>query len=470
MPKTLAELRSEREAAAKSMADLGAKLNAEGYTPTADDDAAWESAKSAYNGAKAAEEAEVARLARADAVRQTTEDAARLNAAGVATLRPNYSPPDATRDNPRVPARPRRHGPLRAFKGADAVDQAERAGLWAAAALYHDSRAAAECQRRGIEIERGSFDGGPSAAFLGTGDNARAAVFVPNEIEYAVQELALEYGTFRQYAEVVPMSAPTKDVPRWTGSMTAYYIAEGAAPTQSDPSWDLISLVTKALGAMTKMSRFLDEDSAVDLGDKVAKCIAEAFAYAEDQAGFNGDGTSTYGGITGLVTKLLAQSASYYTAATGNVTDLTLDLDDFNGCVAKLPNYPGLQPAWFMHKTVWANSAQRLQMAAGGVVPADIQAGAKPMLLGYPVHFVNVLDSTPTVSEIAAILGDLRLASKIGIRRGITVESGLINDDFTKQLMTILGTERFAINNHTITDPRSTSNTGPVVGLKLAAS
>ena len=42
--------------------------------------------------------------------------------------------------------------------------------------------------------------------------------------------------------------------------------------------------------------------------------------------------------------------------------------------------------------------------------------------------------------------------------------------DFTKGLMTVLGTQRVAINNHTVTDPRSTSNPGPVIGLKLAAS
>jgi hypothetical protein len=47
---------------------------------------------------------------------------------------------------------------------------------------------------------------------------------------------------------------------------------------------------------------------------------------------------------------------------------------------------------------------------------------------------------------------------------------GFENDDFTKGLMTVLGTQRVAINNHTVTDPRSSSNTGPVVGLKMASS
>lgn len=463
---TLAELKAAREAAGQALIAQRDRMNADGYAPTAEDETAWAGANAAYNATVAAEESEAARLTRNAAADRIAADAARLDTAGRRTLRPDYTPPTP---GATVPAAARRHGPIRAFKGTDAATRAERAGMWAAATLYGNPRAQAWCNANGLAVERGSFADGPGAT-LTTGNNAGAGYFVPNEIDYAVQELALLYGVFRQYAEVVPMSSGTKDVPRWTGGMTAYWIGEGVAPTASDPAWDLVGLIAKNLGAMTKMTRQLDEDSAVDLGDKITTALTEAFTYAEDNAGFNGDATSTYGGITGLITKILASSAAYAQAASGNVTDATLDLDDFNACVAKLPNYPGLNPVWFMHKTVWANSAQRLQMALGGVVPADVQMGAKPMLLGYPVVFVNVMDSTPAVNEIAAILGDLRLSSKIGLRREMTVEAGLINDDFTKQLMTILGTERVAINNHTVTDPRSSSNPGPVIGLKLAAS
>jgi HK97 family phage major capsid protein len=305
---------------------------------------------------------------------------------------------------------------------------------------------------------------------MNTTDNASAGYFVPNEIDYTVQELALVYGVFRRFAEIVPMASGTRDVPRWTGGMTAYWTAEGSKPTESNPAWDLIGLVAKELKALSKMTRVLDEDSVTDLGDKITLALVEAFTLAEDNAGFNGDGTSTYGGITGLVTKILAASAAYAQAASGNVSAATLDLDDFNAVVAKLPNYPNMQPRWFMHKTFWANSAQRLQMALGGVVPADVQTGAQPMLLGYPIEFTNVLKSAPTVDECPAILGDLRWSSKLGDRRGRTVEMGFENDDFTKGLMTVLGTQRVAINNHTVTDPRSSSNTGPVVGLKMASS
>jgi HK97 family phage major capsid protein len=73
-----------------------------------------------------------------------------------------------------------------------------------------------------------------------------------------------------------------------------------------------------------------------------------------------------------------------------------------------------------------------------------------------------------TTGTIGIVFGDLKLAAKLGDRRGITVESGFENDDFTKQLMTVLGTQRFDINVHTVVDPKDNSKAGPVIGLKTA--
>lgn len=466
---TLAELRAAREKAGANVTRLAAESQAEGFATSAEWEAGWDKANADYNAAVAAEEAGIALNNRALAAARIAADESRLNAAGHASLRPDYNPNSA---NPnRVPATAHRHGPLRAFRGSDAVQRAERAGMWAAATLYGSDAAQRWCQANGVEIRRGSLDaqsGGP-AAVLNTTDNTRGGYFVPNEVDYTVQELALEYGVFRQFAEVVPMGSGTKESPRWTGAMTAYYTAEGSGPTASDPAWDMIQIIARELKAKTKLTRVLEEDSVVDLGEKVAMCLAEAFAYAEDAAGFNGDGTSTYGGITGLDPLILAAAAAYAQAATGHDTVAELTLDDFNAVVAKFPNYPRAMPRWFMHKTFWANAVQRLQLAAGGVLPSDLAGGGQMMFLGYPVTWVNVMRPAPTANQLGAIFGDLKLSSKLGNRRGRTVETGFENDDFTKGLMTILGTQRYGITNHTITDPRSSGNTGPVVGLKMAS-
>ncbi len=64
-------------------------------------------------------------------------------------------------------------------------------------------------------------------------------------------------------------------------------------------------LTAKKLMVLTKYSNELNEDAVLNIGDDLAGEIAYAFALKEDQCGFLGDGTSTYGGITGVTTALL---------------------------------------------------------------------------------------------------------------------------------------------------------------------
>jgi HK97 family phage major capsid protein len=218
------------------------------------------------------------------------------------------------------------------------------------------------------------------------------------------------------------------------------------------------------------MSRNLNEDAIISLGDKWAMAAAVAFAEKEDDCGFNGTGTSTYGLMTGLLTKLTdaANAASLYTA-TGHATLGSLTVGDFESVMGLLPEYPGIKPAWFMHKTVYHASMAVLKRTAGGVSMAEMVQGGQPEYAGYPVVFTQKMPraSSVTTGVTGIIFGDLSMSSKFGDRRGRTFETGLDGNDFSKQLLSMLCTERFDINNHTIVDPRNSSNPGPVIGLKL---
>lgn len=366
-----------------------------------------------------------------------------------------HQSPDAGRQG--IPTGQRRPAKLKAFKSNE---EAYQAGLWIAATFYgHVTSRTAHEERYG-----------PLAATLSTTSNGGAAYFVPDVIETAVIELTEQFGVARRLCDVQPMSSDTWSGPRWTGSIATYFVAEGSAPTQSEPTWDMVSLVAKNLAAYGKMTRNLSEDAIIDLAEKWVMYAAIALANKEDDCLFNGDGTSTYGGITGLLTKIVlsANSASLSTA-TGHTTLGALTNADYLAVVGKFPNYPGAQPAWLCHKEIWANSMAALQLASGGATPADIAAGGRPTFMGYPVEFVNVMPRAASVTTgVTGILfADLRLAAKFGDRRGRTFESGMINDDMIKQLMTLFVSERFDINAHSITDPKDSTKPGPVIGLKL---
>ena len=378
--------------------------------------------------------------------------------------------PNMSAVNFHLPAQAKRHKPLKIFKGEDAEKKAYITGLWAAATLYGSEAHKAEYQ----ELR------GPLAV-LGTNNNQSAGYLVPVEMDMTIIELIELRGVFRRNAEVVPMTSDTKMSPRWAGRMVAYWVGEGGKPTEVDPRFNQIQLVAKNLSAMTKISNQLDEDSLVDLGEKVADMAALAFAEAEDQAGFNGDGTSTYGGVTGLVQNLLktANAASLVTAAATHVTVPQLTIADYQKVLGYFPEYPNAEPKWFCHKTVWANSMVPLQLAGGGNRVDQIAQGGQREFLGYPVEIVQVLptlsnysgSSSTTSYTLPVIFGDVSLAAKLGDRRSYGLIAGYENDDFTRQQRTLLATSRVDINVHTVVDPLGQQSVGgPVLGLQLAAS
>ena len=74
--------------------------------------------------------------------------------------------------------------------------------------------------------------------------------------------------------------------------------------------WDDVNLVARKLAVLTRMSSELAEDAIIDLAAWLAEEVAYAFAEKEDDCLFNGDGTSTYGGIQGVLNKLSGKAGA----------------------------------------------------------------------------------------------------------------------------------------------------------------
>lgn len=359
-----------------------------------------------------------------------------------------------------IPAQCRyRHAQLRAYHGEHADRAAFLAGQFFLGTIFRHEPAARWCADHGIETRF-------HAALTGGADSA-GGFLVPPEIEQAIIDLREEYGVFRRYARVVPMTRDTKDQPYRKTGVTAYFVGENEEITASDKSWGNAKLVAKKIGALVKYSSELDEDSIVSIGDDLTREFAYAFAVKEDQCGFLGDGTSTYGGIVGLGSALAA--GSVHVALAGNVTFGTLDLVDFESCVGKLPMYSGIQPAWFISQAGYWNSMARLMDAAGGNTTVLLGEGPTRLsFLGFPVVISQVLPSalSSTTSTILAYFGDLAMAALLGNRRGLNVQ---LSDQryFEYDQLGIKGTERFDITIHSVGDA---SNAGAIVALKTPAS
>jgi HK97 family phage major capsid protein/HK97 family phage prohead protease len=81
-------------------------------------------------------------------------------------------------------------------------------------------------------------------------------------------------------------------IPKQTGSATAYWVGEGNAPTESDPTLGQVTMSPKTVGAFVDYSRRLLLQSSVDVEQMVRNDLARVIALEIDRAGLYGSGNS----------------------------------------------------------------------------------------------------------------------------------------------------------------------------------
>jgi len=371
-------------------------------------------------------------------------------------------------DATKIPATAKRSiSTLKAFSGQDAELKAYRFGQYFMATTGMQS-AVNYCLNTGMPM-----------AVHNEGTNTQGGYLVPHEFGTDLIRLVEKYGVFRQNTNIIPMSSETRSDPRETGSILTYFTGESEAATESTMSWDDVELVAKKLTALTRVTNELNADSAINIGDQIMRSIAYAYALKEDQCGFNGDGTSTYGGITGVRQSLDDAAGNPTSADAGGVVIADgnayseITLNNLEDVIAVLPEYADMDAKWYVSRKFYHGVMTPLITAAGGNTIVTLQNGARQLeFLGYPVVLSQVMPKTEANSQICALFGDLAMASRMGDRETRTIatsEHATIGGEsvFERGQLAIRATERFDINVHDVGD---TSDAGPITGLKTAAS
>ena len=347
----------------------------------------------------------------------------------------------------RIPARVKRQRP-----GIfDTVDDAYEAGQFLMAVIGGSDSARDWCVTNGVLNAHT------------TSDNTKGGYTVPETMESTIIRLVEEKGVFRANARQWPMPSGEATIPRRASGFAAEFVGENTAGTTQDLGLDQIKLSAKKLMVLTAITSELSEDTIIAFANLITTEMALAFADKEDNCGFLGDGTSTYGGIVGVKNAVAAGSIATASAAT---TFAALTIGDFEGAVAKLPMYAGISPAWYVSSAAYYLAMARLMFAAGGATPADYQAGTGPMFLGYPVRFSQVLSKTSAAQSGATygFFGDAAMAATFGTRRGVTIASDS-SVYFAEDALAIRATERFDINVH---ERGTATDAGPIIALVMA--
>lgn len=369
---------------------------------------------------------------------------------------------------------------IKSFTGTDDEKKfkAYQFGSWFMGSVFGSQKHRDWCDERGIKTRKApASDDAPTITIgqktaHGESNNSMGGVLVPDQIENDIIDLRELYGVFRANARMRPMVRDTLLVPRRVTGLTANFTAENTSITESNKTWDNVELTAKKLAALARYSSEILEDAIISVADDLAQEIVYAFSLKEDQCGFVGDGTVTYGGIVGVSTGLTSIWTSTSTTAAGSVIasgNAMTEVTDGDLMIAmgNLPEYADDgSAAWYCSRVAAFQIFARLLRASGGTTPAQA-AGALPLAYGgYPIKVTQVMPRTDVNSQVLAVFGSMRKAVDFGDRRQTTIST---SDQryWDADQVGIRGTERFDINAHDLGDA---TNAGPLVALRAAAS
>jgi len=354
---------------------------------------------------------------------------------------------------------------LSCFPGPNGERDAYRAGQFYLATIYGVESAKRYCQENGIFSRALPADGQVE------GDPERGGNLTNPEFLSTILRNVDQYGTFPREAFRQPMKSHTLSVPRRTKGVSAFYVDEGNEIQRDQAKWDRVSLVAKKAAVIVPLTTEVMEDSIPDIGQAVTEEISLAFATKADEDGFLGDGGAAAGDFWGIIPKLLepGHEASIITAGAGETGFESMMLDTFIKAIALLPRWAKANAKWYVSAPGYAASMQRIQLAAGGLLPGDISGGtATARFLGYPVVDVvpmnSILGEDPDQPKV--LFGDLRKSTMFGVRRELQMKTSE-HRNFELDQILLRATTRWAINSHTLGDA---TTVGPMLVIKSAKS
>ena len=300
---------------------------------------------------------------------------------------------------------------------------------------------------------------------------AAGSVLVGEELSSRLIELMGVYGKFRKNCQIVQMNSQRLDVPKISGNVTIYVPGQKVSITESGMTFGSVRLDVRAFAAYVGVSRELDDDAVISIGEIIARSMIRSLVKKEDEIGFVGDGTETYNGMSGIVGAFWSiddDQANIAGLKTGSGNAYSeLALVDFEGTIALLPPEFDEFAKWYMHKRFYYNVIMPLVRAAGVGNFIDLITDRKARyFMGYEIEFVHCMPYAEADSQICAVLGDLRDGAYLGERKQLELER---SDHvlFQNYMTAFRGVERIDINAFGVGDG---TNPGPIVGLITAAS
>jgi HK97 family phage major capsid protein len=249
-------------------------------------------------------------------------------------------------------------------------------------------------------------------------DSGLGQATVPTATFNEIYDTLLEYGDWPSLG-VVRVGARTNVLPVATARPVFYWIGsgtggtgEGSAITAGDFTGSSVTLTIQTLAAYLLASRELLADSTVDLAPYILKQMAQTISFGLDSVSFTAAAAAnqTDAGYTGIFQAALANTNLAATAAAGNTTVQSLQLEDFvNVLTTVSPIVLKRRAMWWAHPQIIArlvlirDKNGRPIFQTWQEVPSP---GAIGSVLGYPVRSTAAAPSTNSAGQPVLAFGD----------------------------------------------------------------
>lgn len=234
---------------------------------------------------------------------------------------------------------------------------------------------------------------------LSEGTDANGGYLVPTEFRNQLVEKLYKGAYIRKFATVIPMASDKMEMPVEANTVSVNWTTELAVITQSDPTFGTVTLAANMLAGISRQSRQLLADAAIneEVQSLLIRIFARALGLAEDTAFMVGTGTGQPKGIrTYTITQTVAQAGA------------SLADSDVSNLIYTLPRQYRNNAVFVLRDSV-AKLISNLRSTDGKKLHESIDNRESPTLYGYPVV---ISDDIPAnlgvgVNESEVYFGDL---------------------------------------------------------------
>ena len=208
-------------------------------------------------------------------------------------------------------------------------------------------------------------------------------------------------------------------------------VAEGELKPDSDIQFELVTTSAKVIAHWMKASRQVLSDIS-QLRSIIDQRLLYGLAYVEEDQLLNGDGTGQ--NLHGI----LPQATAYAVPAGLTPPDTVTGIDTLRIAMlqAALAEYPAT--GHVLNPIDWA-AIELTKDAGGNYIIANPQGTVAPTMWGLPVVATQAMDPGTFLT------GAFQLGAQVFDRWDARIEAAYVEDDFVKNLVTILAEERLAL-------------------------